>query len=191
MDPWTRCICRLRIADATLRAANPNFCREAATLTLRYPAKMIKGHELQATASLNVKLLDGSAKIPTVAHPGEDIGYDLYANGDHTLVPGRVHRVPTGVAVAGMVNELPLGFLVKDRSSMASKGVFTHGGVIDSSYRGEIVVLMTTLADIYEIRSGDRIAQLVPTPVLTGTITESSELTGGARGSQGFGSSGR
>jgi dUTP pyrophosphatase len=86
---------------------------------------------------------------------------------------------------------LPVGFLVKDRSSMAAKGVFTHGGVIDSTYRGEIVVLMTTLTDIYEIRSGDRIAQLVPTPVLTGTVTESSELTGGARGSRGFGSSGR
>jgi dUTP pyrophosphatase len=52
-------------------------------------------------------------------------------------------------------------------------------------------VLMTTLTDIYEIRSGDRIAQLVPTPVLTGPVTESTELTGGARGSQGFGSSGR
>ena len=57
--------------------------------------------------------------------------------------------------------------------------VFTHGGVIDSSYRGEIVVLMTTLIDIYEIRSGDRIAQLVPTPVLTGPVTESTELTSG------------
>jgi dUTP pyrophosphatase len=129
-------------------------------------------------ASLSVKLLDRSAKLPTVAHPGEDIGYDLYAN-------------HTGVAVAGMASGLPVGFLVKDRSSMAAKGVFTHGGVIDSTYRGELVVLMTTLTDIYEIRSGDRIAQLVPTPVLTGPVTESTELTSGARGSKGFGSSGR
>jgi dUTP pyrophosphatase len=142
-------------------------------------------------ASLSVKLFDEAAKVPTVAHPGEDIGYDLYANQDHTLVPGQVHRVQTGVAVAGMAGGLPVGFLVRDRSSMAAKGVFTHGGVIDSSYRGEIVVLMTTLTDIYEIRSGDRIAQLVPTPVLTGPVTESTELTSGARGSRGFGSSGR
>jgi dUTP pyrophosphatase len=142
-------------------------------------------------ASLSVKLLDGSAKAPTVAHPGEDIGYDLYANQDHTLVPGRIYRVHTGVAVAGMADGSPVGFLVKDRSSMAAKGVFTHGGVIDSAYRGEIVVLMTTLTDVYEIRLGDRIAQLVPTPVLTGPVTESGELTSGARGSQGFGSSGR
>jgi dUTP pyrophosphatase len=145
----------------------------------------------QGMASLSVKLLNGSAKVPTVAHPGEDIGYDLYASKDHTLVPGQVYRVHTGVAVAGLVNGLPVGFLVKDRSSMAAKGVFTHGGVIDSTYRGEIVVLMTTLTDVYEIRPGDRIAQLVPTPVLTGAVTESSELTSGARGSQGFGSSGR
>ena len=142
-------------------------------------------------ASLSVKLLDGLARVPTVAHPGEDIGYDLYANQDHTLIPGHVHLVHTGVVVAGMASGSPVGFLVKDRSSMAAKGVFTHGGVIDSTYRGEIVVLMTTLIDIYEIRSGDRIAQLVPTPVLTGSVTESNELTGGARGSQGFGSSGR
>jgi dUTP pyrophosphatase len=99
--------------------------------------------------------------------------------------------VHTGVAVAGMAGGSPVGFLVKDRSSMAAKGVFTHGGVIDSSYRGEIMVLMTTLTQIYEIRSGDRIAQLVPTPVLTGPVTESTELTSGARGSRGFGSSGR
>ncbi len=84
-------------------------------------------------ASLSVKLLNGSAKVPTVAHPGEDIGYDLYASQDHTLVPGHVHRVHTGVAVAGMAGGMPVGFLVKDRSSMAAKGVFTHGGVIDSS----------------------------------------------------------
>src|ERR1700727_199512 len=142
-------------------------------------------------ASLMWKFLDTAAKVPTVAHPGEDIGYDLYANQDHTLIPGQVHRVQTGVAVAGMVSGLPVGFLVKDRSSLAAKGVFTHGGVIDSSYRGEIVVLMTTLIDIYEIRSGDRIAQLVPTPVLTGRVEESAELTSGARGSHGFGSSGR
>ena len=142
-------------------------------------------------STLRVLLLNDSAKAPTVAHPGEDIGYDLYANHDHTLVPGQVHRVPTGVAVAGETGGLPVGFLVKDRSSMAAKGVFSHGGVIDSAYRGEIVVLLSTLSEVYEIRSGDRIAQLVPTPVLTGEITVSTELTAGARGSQGFGSSGR
>jgi dUTP pyrophosphatase len=142
-------------------------------------------------ASLSVKLLNAAAKAPTVAHPGEDIGYDLYASQDCTLVPGHVHRVTTGVAVEGIAGGLPVGFLVKDRSSMASKGVFTHAGVIDSSYRGEIVLLMTTLTEIYEIRSGDKIAQMVPTPVLTGPVTESTELTSGARGSQGFGSSGR
>jgi dUTP pyrophosphatase len=140
---------------------------------------------------LRVQLLDDAAKPPTVAHPGEDIGYDLYASQDHTLVPGQVHRVHTGVAVAGEAGGLPIGFLVKDRSSMASKGVFTHGGVIDAAYRGEIVVLMTTLSEVCEIRAGDRIAQLVPTPVLTGEVNVTTELAAGARGSKGFGSSGR
>ena len=142
-------------------------------------------------ASLTVKLLHAMAKAPTVTHPGEDIGYDLYAVEDHTLNPGQVHRVPTGVAVAGEASGLPVGFLVKDRSSMAAKGVFSHGGVIDSSYRGEVVVLMSTTAMNYQIRSGDKIAQMVPTPVLTGAVSVVDELTVGARGSKGFGSSGR
>jgi dUTP pyrophosphatase len=141
--------------------------------------------------TLRVQLMDEAAKAPTVAHPGEDIGYDLYASRDQTLIPGQVLRVHTGIAVAGEADGKPVGFLVKDRSSMAAKGVFSHGGVIDSTYRGEIMVLMSTLGDIYEIRSGDRIAQLVPTPVLTGEVIVATELEAGARGSRGFGSSGR
>jgi dUTP pyrophosphatase len=141
--------------------------------------------------TLRVQLLDDAAKAPTVAHPGEDIGYDLYACRDQTLVPGHVYRVHTGIAVAGEADGKPVGFLVKDRSSMAAKGVFSHGGVIDSTYRGEIMVLMSSLSDVYEIHVGDRIAQLVPTPVLTGEVLVASELVAGARGSRGFGSSGR
>jgi dUTP pyrophosphatase len=141
--------------------------------------------------TLHVQLLDPSARVPTVAHPGEDIGYDLYASRDQTLVPGQVFRVHTGIAVAGEEDGKPLGFLVKDRSSMAAKGVLSHGGVIDSTYRGEIMLLMSSLSGEYQIRAGDRIAQLVPTPVLTGEVIVATELVAGARGSRGFGSSGR
>jgi dUTP pyrophosphatase len=142
-------------------------------------------------AALSVKLLEESAIAPTVAHPGEDLGYDLYASHDHTLIPGQVHRVRTGVAVAGEASGAAVGFLVRDRSSMAAKGVFTHGGVIDSSYRGEVMVLMTTISNSYEIRAGDRMAQLVPVPVLTGEVHVTAELVEGTRGARGFGSSGR
>ncbi len=141
--------------------------------------------------SLKVKLLQASAKAPTVTHPGEDIGYDLYAVDDYTLHPGQVYRVRTGVAVAGEADGKPVGFLVKDRSSMAANGVFSHGGVIDSSYRGEIVVLLSTVTVGYEVHAGDRIAQLVPTPVLTGSVIVTEELESGTRGVRGFGSSGR
>jgi dUTP pyrophosphatase len=141
--------------------------------------------------SLSVKLLHARAKVPTVTHPGEDIGYDLYAVEDLILNPGQVYRVSTGVAVAGEAEGAPLGFLVKDRSSMAAKGVFSHGGVIDSSYRGEIVVLLSTITTGHEIHSGDRIAQLVPVTVLTGDVALADELTSGSRGARGFGSSGR
>lgn len=141
--------------------------------------------------SLTVKLLHAQAKAPTVTHAGEDIGYDLYAVEGHTLHPGQVYRVTTGIAVAGEAGGVPVGFLIKDRSSMAAKGVFSHGGVIDSTYRGEIVVLLSTIATEYRIEAGDRIAQLVPTPVLTGTVNIAGDLTAGARGERGFGSSGR
>src|ERR1700761_8367553 len=129
--------------------------------------------------NLSVRFLDEAAKAPTVAHPGEDIGYDLYACRDQTLTPGQVHRVHTGIAVAGEAEGKPVGFLVKDRSSMAAKGVFSHGGVIDSTYRGEIMVLMSSLGEPYEIRSGDKIAQLVPVPVLTGDVVVATELAAG------------
>ena len=130
--------------------------------------------ESDRLATLTVKLLHPLAKAPTVTHPGEDLGYDLYAVEDCTLLPGQVFRVSTGIAVSG-----------------EAQGVFSHGGVIDSSYRGEIVLLVSTVAERYEIHAGDKVAQLLPVPVFTGTVSVTEDLAAGARGIRGFGSSGR
>ncbi|MGA2220092.1 MAG: dUTP diphosphatase [Terracidiphilus sp.] len=143
---------------------------------------------------LRVKLLDPSARAPVVAHPGEDLGYDLFALEAAVLPPRVTVKVRTGVAVEARhpATGAPLGLLVRDRSSMASKGIATTAGVIDAGYRGEILILMTNLGEFtVELRAGEKIAQMVPVPVLTGTVETVHTLEVSAREEKGFGSTGR
>ena len=143
---------------------------------------------------LRVKLLEPGAKLPVVAHPGEDIGYDLFALKGVLLEPGEPARVRTGIAVEARhpASGAPLGLLVRDRSSMAARGVATTAGVIDAGYRGEILVLMTNLGEAaVELKAGEKIAQMIPVPVLTGLVQEVDSLEDSARAAKGFGSSGR
>lgn len=143
---------------------------------------------------LRVKLLEAGARMPVVAHPGEDLGYDLFALEGVALAPRVTVRVRTGIAVEARDPRTgaALGLLVRDRSSMASRGVATTGGVIDAGYRGEILVLMTNLgAEPVELKAGEKIAQMVPVPILTGPVQEVESLEDSARAEKGFGSSGK
>jgi dUTP pyrophosphatase len=143
---------------------------------------------------LRVKLLEAGARLPVVAHPGEDLGYDLFALEGILLEPRAVVRVRTGIAVEARHPNTgaPLGLLVRDRSSMAARGIATTGGVIDAGYRGEILVLMTNLGDgPVELKAGDKIAQMIPVPVLTGLVEQVETLEDSARAEKGFGSSGK
>ena len=136
---------------------------------------------------LKVKKLSPDAVLPTVAHPGEDIGYDLYSAEDVTLPARGAAGVRTGIAIEFVP---PAGGIVKTRSGMAKKRLMCNAGVIDAGYRGEIIVLMENLGDRpYEIRKGDKIAQLLEHPLLASEVVE-DELTEAARGAKGFGSSG-
>ena len=142
---------------------------------------------------LRVKLLDPAARAPEVAHPGEDLGYDLFALEAATLSPRATVRVRTGIAVEARhpATGISLGLLVRDRSSMAAKGIATTAGVIDAGYRGEILILMTNLShDPLELRAGDKIAQMIPMPVLTGVVQTVEGLEESTRAARGFGSSG-
>ena len=142
---------------------------------------------------LRVKRLDERARLPVVAHPGEDLGYDLFALEGALLGPRETVRVRTGIAVEARdpVTGAPLGLLVRDRSSMAARGIATTGGVIDAGYRGEILVLMTNLGETaVELKAGEKIAQMIPVPVLTGSVEEVESLEESARAGKGFGSSG-
>jgi dUTP pyrophosphatase len=143
---------------------------------------------------LLVKLLATGARAPVVAHPGEDLGYDLFALEAVSLTPRSTIKVRTGICVEARhpVTGSPLGLLVRDRSSMAVRGIVTSAGVIDAGYRGEILVLMNNLTDAaVELMPGEKIAQMIPVPVLTGPVHEVETLEVSARAEKGFGSSGR
>jgi dUTP pyrophosphatase len=142
---------------------------------------------------LRVKLLAAGARLPVVAHPGEDLGYDVFALEDVRLAPRQTVKIRTGIAVEARHPQtgVPLGLLVRDRSSMAARGLATTGGVIDAGYRGEILIVMTNLGDTaVELKAGEKIAQMVPVPVLTGPVQEVEALEVSERAAKGFGSSG-
>lgn len=137
------------------------------------------------------KLRD-DATLPTRAHEG-DAGLDLYACEAAHLGPGERWSVGTGVAV-----EIPAGHagLVLPRSGLAKKhgiALVNAPGLIDAGYRGELRVLLlnTDPAETYRVAPGDRIAQLVVTPIVLAEPAETTSLADSVRAAGGFGSSGR
>jgi dUTP pyrophosphatase len=136
--------------------------------------------------------LNDAAVLPSRAHEG-DAGLDLYAAEAAHLGPGERWNVPTGVAV-----EIPEGHagLVLPRSGLAREhgiALVNSPGLIDAGYRGEIRVLLlnTDPAEVYRVKPGDRIAQLVVVAVAAPEPVEAEVLAESARGGGGFGSSGR
>lgn len=143
---------------------------------------------------LRVKRLEPGARLPAVAHPGEDLGYDVFALEHAAIAPHQTVRVRTGIAVEARHPETgtPLGLLVRDRSSMAARGLATTAGVIDAGYRGEILIVMTNLGESpVVLTAGEKIAQMIPVPILTGAVEDMETLEASAREAKGFGSSGR
>ncbi|MES2904735.1 MAG: dUTP diphosphatase [Pseudomonadota bacterium] len=128
--------------------------------------------------------------LPAYATPGA-AGMDVVAAEDLDLAPGQRHAVATGFRVA-----IPEGYeiQVRPRSGLA----FKHGisvpntpGTIDSDYRGELKILLINHGpDPFEIRRGERIAQLVPAIVTLAAFDEVAELEDTSRGHGGFGSTG-
>jgi dUTP pyrophosphatase len=137
---------------------------------------------------LPILKLDPKATLPTRAHH-DDAGLDLYALEGATLAPGEGGLVRTGVASA-----IPAGHvgLVADRSSLAKRGLKTAGGVIDAGYRGELgVVLWNISGKPQSLAAGERVAQLLIVPIATPAPLEVKSLNETARGTGGFGSTGR
>ena len=138
---------------------------------------------------LKVKRHTDTAKLPEKAHQG-DLGYDVFADEDKWIEPGGFKLVSTGISVHN--SSYKYGFIIKDRSSIAMKGLFTHAGVIDAGYTGEIKVLFhNNSSTAIKLEKGDKIAQLVPTKVVNFEVEEVDELFETKRGKNGFGSTGK
>ena len=142
---------------------------------------------------LKVKLLSPAAKAPTIAHPGEDLGYDVYSAESVTIAPRGSRIVSTQISIEfDPIDGRLVGALVRDKSSMAARRLICTAGVIDAGYRGEIRIVMENLGDQpAEIHAGDKIANLIPYPVLTSAVQVVEDLAESNRNAGGFGSSGR
>jgi dUTP pyrophosphatase len=142
---------------------------------------------------IKVKKLSTTATIPTKAHM-TDAGWDLYSDEDCCIGPNERKLIPTNIAL-----EIPPGYvgLIWPRSGLSyKKGIDVLGGVIDSSYRDSVGVILYNTgklwgADELVIKAGDRIAQILFQEVPHFNMVEVSELDDSDRGLSGWGSSGR
>ena len=144
---------------------------------------------------VRIKKLNDTAIIPTLGSV-EAAGCDIYANlvedaGSVTIGPGATHFIKTGIAM-----EVPKQYagLIYARSGLASKRGLRPAncvGVIDSDYRGEIMVALHNDSDVPQtINHGERIAQMVITPYIRPEFVETDDLTNTERGDGGFGHTG-
>ena len=142
---------------------------------------------------VNIKKLNEKATIPTYGSEFS-AGADLYAALDEamTIEPGETKFIPTGFAF-----EIPVGYagFVHARSGLASKRGLAPAnkvGVIDSDYRGEVMVALHNHGkEAQTVEPDERIAQMVIAPYITASFILSDELDDTLRGEGGFGSTGR
>ena len=140
---------------------------------------------------IRIKKLNEKAIIPTSGSP-YSAGYDIYSLEDHEIEAGKTVLAKTGLAL-----EIPEGYFgaVYARSGLASKKGLRPAncvGVIDSDYRGELMVALHNDSEkTQKVVQGDRIAQLVITPYLSVEFKETEELSETKRQSGGFGSTGK
>lgn len=143
---------------------------------------------------LYIKKLNDNAIVPKQATIGS-AGYDLSACIDEpiTINPNEIVKIPTGLSVA--LDENNAVILIYARSSLATKFGVTLAncvGVVDGDYRGEIMVAMINQGEqAYTINNGERIAQMVITPIFTPEIAVTDNLSETQRGAGGFGSTGK
>jgi len=122
------------------------------------------------SCQIKIKRVHFDARLPRYEHPG-DSGADLYACEEFILPPLERKIIPTGLC--------------------AEVAVLNTPGTIDAGYRGEIKVILINLGqDTYRVKKGQKIAQLVVTPVISACFQEVDEVSESERGAGGFGSTG-
>lgn len=138
---------------------------------------------------LKVKKVHPEAKLPKYAHP-YDAGMDLFSLEEIKIKPGETARIRSGISV-----EIPEGYvgLCWDKSGLSmNNGIKVLAGVIDSGFRGELVMGVINLGkEEYTFGKGHKVMQMLVQPVEIVDIVEASELSETARGEGGFGSTGK
>lgn len=139
--------------------------------------------------NLKITKLHPDAKIPQYAHHN-DAGMDLFCVEEVTIKPGERLQIKTGIAM-----EIPDGYvgLIWDKSGLSHKfGLRTLGGVVDSGYRGEILIGMYNLGtEPYVFEVGNKVAQMLIQKVEQPSIIEVESLSESVRGDKAFGSTGK
>jgi len=143
---------------------------------------------------LKIKRVRKNASLPTRGSAGA-AGLDLYACLENpvSLEPGGLYRIPTGVAVA-LPDKNTVGLIFVRSGLGVRHGISLSNavGVIDSDYRGELVVgLCNNGGNVYTLSPGERFAQLVVMPLLPVDLEETDDLGETERGTGGFGSTGK
>ena len=148
---------------------------------------------------LQITKLDDDAKIPTRAHE-TDAGLDLYCLEEVTIYPtyqlddrGNLEDNFPRIVKTGIAMQLADGYYghICEKSGLASRGIKVGGGIIDSSYTGEVKVIMYNLtASTFKFEKGQKIAQLIIQPCIQPEIQVVDNLKETDRGDSGFGSSG-
>tara|TARA_Y100000310_G_scaffold97978_1_gene95636 strand:+ start:1490 stop:1927 length:438 start_codon:yes stop_codon:yes gene_type:complete len=140
-----------------------------------------------------VKKFDKNIKLPAYKTSGSS-GMDLVAHvkGKINIKPGKIAIIPTGIAIAIPIN---YEIQIRPRSGLAAKkniSILNTPGTVDSDYRGEIKIILINLSKkSFVVKSGDRIAQMILSPIAKGKLKEVKILPRTMRGKGGFGSTGK
>ena len=121
---------------------------------------------------MEIVLISDDAIIPTRASKGS-AGLDLYSSIDANIEVGSINKINSGICISLPENSYGS---IRDKSSLAAKGLLTLGGVIDSDYTGEIIVIMTSLIKPIKIKKGQKIAQLIVSSIIYPEIKKVKNL---------------
>ena len=132
---------------------------------------------------MEIVLINDDAIIPTRASKGS-AGLDLYSSIDANIEVGSINKINTGICISLPENSYGS---IRDKSSLATKGLLTLGGAIDSDYTGEIIVIMTSLVEPIKIKKGQKIAQLIVCNILYPEIKKVEYLKKTETNDKGFG----
>ena len=132
---------------------------------------------------MEIVLMNDNAIIPTRASK-ESAGLDLYSSIDIDIEVGSIKKVNTGICISLPENSYGP---IRDKSSLAVKGLLTLDGVIDKDYAGEIIAIMTSLIETIKIKKGQKIAQLIVSNTMYPEIKKVKFLKDTERNNKGFG----